>query len=342
MAGRARARRLRLARRGGELRDRVLAARALQAVARAAAGRAAGPGRARDRRRRRHRPRGRGRAGRRPARASSAFDLDGDGAAAAVAALGDGGVAVGGDVTSEDAVRGGVRRGRRRVRRRRHRRLQRGRRVERADRGDDAGRVGAQPRDPRDRLLPRRPRGVPGPARSRARGGSIVFVASKNALVAGKNAAAYSSAKAAELHLARCLAEEGGARRHPRQHRQPRRRPAGLADLGLELARGARRRVRDRARRARGALPQAHDARREHPARGHRRGRAALRVPAPLGQEHRQHAQRRRRRAGGVSALTRAGPPIEAPPRRRGLDRQDDGLSRLRRRPGSAPAPCGP
>lgn len=41
-------------------------------------------------------------------------------------------------------------------------------------------------------------------------GGSIVFVASKNALVAGKNAAAYSSAKAAELHLARCLAEEGG------------------------------------------------------------------------------------------------------------------------------------
>jgi rhamnulose-1-phosphate aldolase/alcohol dehydrogenase len=47
--------------------------------------------------------------------------------------------------------------------------------------------------------------------RSQGRGGSIVFVASKNALVAGKNAAAYSSAKAAELHLARCLAEEGGA-----------------------------------------------------------------------------------------------------------------------------------
>jgi NAD(P)-dependent dehydrogenase (short-subunit alcohol dehydrogenase family) len=41
-------------------------------------------------------------------------------------------------------------------------------------------------------------------------GGSIVFVASKNAIVAGRNAAAYSSAKAAELHLARCLAEEGG------------------------------------------------------------------------------------------------------------------------------------
>jgi rhamnulose-1-phosphate aldolase/alcohol dehydrogenase len=42
------------------------------------------------------------------------------------------------------------------------------------------------------------------------RGGSLVFVGSKNALVAGMNAAAYSSAKAASLHLARCLAEEGG------------------------------------------------------------------------------------------------------------------------------------
>ena len=47
--------------------------------------------------------------------------------------------------------------------------------------------------------------------KQQGRGGSIVFVASKNAIVAGKNAAAYSSAKAAELHLARCLAEEGGA-----------------------------------------------------------------------------------------------------------------------------------
>jgi NAD(P)-dependent dehydrogenase (short-subunit alcohol dehydrogenase family) len=42
------------------------------------------------------------------------------------------------------------------------------------------------------------------------RGGSIVFVGSKNALVAGANASAYSSAKAAALHLGRCLAEEGG------------------------------------------------------------------------------------------------------------------------------------
>jgi rhamnulose-1-phosphate aldolase/alcohol dehydrogenase len=47
--------------------------------------------------------------------------------------------------------------------------------------------------------------------KSQGRGGSLVFIASKNALVAGKNAAAYSAAKAAELHLARCLAEEGGS-----------------------------------------------------------------------------------------------------------------------------------
>jgi NAD(P)-dependent dehydrogenase (short-subunit alcohol dehydrogenase family) len=39
--------------------------------------------------------------------------------------------------------------------------------------------------------------------------GSIVFVGSKNALAASANAAAYCTAKAAEVHLARCLALEG-------------------------------------------------------------------------------------------------------------------------------------
>ena len=39
-------------------------------------------------------------------------------------------------------------------------------------------------------------------------GGSIVFIGSKNALVASPGAAAYCTAKAAELHLARCLALE--------------------------------------------------------------------------------------------------------------------------------------
>src|SRR5262249_18401552 len=46
--------------------------------------------------------------------------------------------------------------------------------------------------------------------REQGRGGSLVFVGSKNGLAAGKGASAYSSAKAAELHLARCLAEELG------------------------------------------------------------------------------------------------------------------------------------
>jgi rhamnulose-1-phosphate aldolase/alcohol dehydrogenase len=46
--------------------------------------------------------------------------------------------------------------------------------------------------------------------RAQGVGGSIVFIGSKNALAPGKNAAAYSAAKAASLHLARCLAEELG------------------------------------------------------------------------------------------------------------------------------------
>jgi NAD(P)-dependent dehydrogenase (short-subunit alcohol dehydrogenase family) len=41
-------------------------------------------------------------------------------------------------------------------------------------------------------------------------GGSIVFVSSKAGLAPAKSAAAYTSAKAGELHLARCAAEEAG------------------------------------------------------------------------------------------------------------------------------------
>lgn len=41
-------------------------------------------------------------------------------------------------------------------------------------------------------------------------GGSMVFVGSKNSIYAGKNNAAYSTAKAAEVHLARTIAVEGG------------------------------------------------------------------------------------------------------------------------------------
>jgi rhamnulose-1-phosphate aldolase/alcohol dehydrogenase len=44
---------------------------------------------------------------------------------------------------------------------------------------------------------------------AQAMGGSIVYVASKNGLVASAGASAYCTAKAAEIHLARCIALEG-------------------------------------------------------------------------------------------------------------------------------------
>jgi rhamnulose-1-phosphate aldolase/alcohol dehydrogenase len=135
------------------------------------------------------------------------FDLDADGAADAV---GEAGVGVGGDVTSEEDVAGAF-----------------GAAV-RAFGGVDlivsnAGVASSAPIEETTLAEWERNHSILGTGyflvareafrvlRSQGRGGSIVFVASKNALVAGKNAAAYSSAKAAELHLARCLAEEGGA-----------------------------------------------------------------------------------------------------------------------------------
>lgn len=47
--------------------------------------------------------------------------------------------------------------------------------------------------------------------RQQKAGGNIVFVASKNGLAASPGASAYCTAKAAEIHLARCLALEGAA-----------------------------------------------------------------------------------------------------------------------------------
>jgi len=46
--------------------------------------------------------------------------------------------------------------------------------------------------------------------KQQAIGGSMVFIGSKNSVYAGKNATAYSAAKALEAHLARCIAAEGG------------------------------------------------------------------------------------------------------------------------------------
>ncbi len=47
--------------------------------------------------------------------------------------------------------------------------------------------------------------------RAQGLGGNLVVIGSKNAVAAQKNAVAYSTAKASEVHMARCLAEEGGA-----------------------------------------------------------------------------------------------------------------------------------
>jgi rhamnulose-1-phosphate aldolase/alcohol dehydrogenase len=138
-----------------------------------------------------------------------AFDLDGDGAREVVEPLGERGLALGGDVTDERLVADVYAAA-----------------VERFGGVDvvvaNAGLASSAPVEAttlaewernhavlgtgyfltaRDAFRVMKPQGT---------GGSIVFIASKNALVAGRNAAAYSSAKAAELHLARCLAEEGG------------------------------------------------------------------------------------------------------------------------------------
>ena len=139
-----------------------------------------------------------------------AFDIDGDGAADAVAGLGDTAIAVGGDVTSEAAVArafaeavaafGGL-----------------DIVVSNAGIASSAA-IGETTLAEWERNQAVLGTGYFLVAREAFRvmeaqgvGGAIVFVASKNALVAGRNASAYSSAKAAELHLARCLAEEGGA-----------------------------------------------------------------------------------------------------------------------------------
>ncbi len=138
-----------------------------------------------------------------------AFDLDAEGAAEAVAHLGDRGVAADGDVTSEAAVAAAFTAA-----------------VERFGGVDivvsNAGVASSAPIEQTTLAEWERNHAILGTGyflvarsafrilRVQGRGGALVFVASKNALVAGRNAAAYSSAKAAELHLARCLAEEGG------------------------------------------------------------------------------------------------------------------------------------
>jgi rhamnulose-1-phosphate aldolase/alcohol dehydrogenase len=138
------------------------------------------------------------------------FDLDEAGADDAVAALGDRGMGVGGDVTSEAAVEDAFAAA-----------------IETFGGVDivvsNAGVASSAAIEETTLAEWNRNQAILGTGyflvsrtafrllRRQGTGGSVVFVASKNAMVAGRNAAAYSAAKAAELHLARCLAEEGGA-----------------------------------------------------------------------------------------------------------------------------------
>jgi len=141
-----------------------------------------------------------------------AFDIDASGATESVAALGDTAIAVAGDVTSEQAVADAFAQA-----------------VDTFGGGDivvsNAGIASSAPVSETTLAEWERNQGVLCTGyflvareafrvlERQAVGGSIVFVASKNALVAGPNASAYSTAKAAELHLARCLAAEGGGAR---------------------------------------------------------------------------------------------------------------------------------
>jgi rhamnulose-1-phosphate aldolase/alcohol dehydrogenase len=138
-----------------------------------------------------------------------AFDVDGPGAADAVAPYGDAAISVAGDVTSERAVGDAFAE------------------AISAFGGIDivvsnAGIASSAPIGETTLTEWERNQGVLATGyflvareafrvmRRQDSGGSVIFVASKNSLVAGPNASAYSAAKAAELHLARCLAAEGG------------------------------------------------------------------------------------------------------------------------------------
>ena len=273
--------RVRVARRRGELRDRVLAARALQARAGAAARRAAGRGRARHRRRGRDRARDRGRAARRrrlrrrvrprpgraPTRRWPSSATTGSRSAA----------------TSRARTRCGPRSPPRSSASAASTSSSRTPGVASSaaleDTSLDEWRRNHEILVTGYFLVAREAFTV---LKRQGRGGSVVFVASKNALVAGKNAAAYSSAKAAELHLARCLAEEGGADGIRVNTVNP--------DAVLQGSRIWDSSWREERAAAYGIEPDELEEhyrkrttlRREHLPRGHRPGRAALRLAGAL------------------------------------------------------------
>ena len=80
--------------------------------------------------------------------------------------------------------------------------------------------------------------------RAQGMGGDIIYICSKNAVVAGPDNVAYGAAKADQAHQVRLLAAELGEHRHPGQRDQPGRRGARLRHLRRRLGRAARRGVR--------------------------------------------------------------------------------------------------
>ncbi len=241
------------------------------------------------------------------------FDLDCDGVSIAIAPYGDAGLAVAGDVTSEEAVRAAFRAA-----------------VERFGGVDivvsNAGIASSAPIEETtiedwNRTQSILVTGYFLVARAAFRlmrdqrtGGSIVFVASKNALVAGKNASAYSTAKAAELHLARCLAEEGGE--------------AGIRvntvnpDAVLQGSRIWGSRWREERAASYGIHAdelEEHYRRRTTLGVRRRRGCASFRLRDPVRQEHWERPQRRRGRGSGLLALMLCGISLSHLPERHGL-----------------------
>ena len=137
----------------------------------------------------------------------------------------------------------------------------------------------------------------------RASAASIVFIGSKNGLAASPSAAAYCTAKAAEIHLARCLALEGAPLGIRVNVVNPDAVLRGSRIWTGEWAQQRAAHYKTSVDESRDHLPRAQPAEAQRLSRGHRRGGVLLRLRA-FGQVDRQHHQRRRRQRRRVHALS--------------------------------------
>ena len=137
-------------------------------------------------------------------------------------------------------------------------------------------------------------------------GGAMVFVASKNGLAASPNAAAYCTAKAAEIDLARCLALEGAPEGIRVNVVNPDAVLRGSRILVGRVAGAAGRDLPDRQGGPRGDVPPALAAQAVGAAGGRRRGDLLPRL-GRLGEVDGQHPQRRRGQRPGLHPLATGG-----------------------------------